>query len=161
MRVVLRTSIAFMLATRIVMAQGSGQKSDEGRIRQIIAEEEKAWNQGDAKAYASHFAEEGGFTNVLGTVYYGRRAFEERHASVFATVFKGTSLRMTVQKIRFIRPDIAIVDIDTEMTGFKALPPGIHAATDGVLRTRLQQVMSKESGDWWIASYHNIDVKGP
>jgi hypothetical protein len=51
------------------------------------------------------------------------------------------------------------VDIDTEMTGFKALPPGIHAATDGVLRTRLQQVMSKESGDWWIVSYHNIDVK--
>ena len=150
-----------MFAMRIVMGGGISELTDEGRIRQIIAEEESAWNRGDAKAYAWHFAEEGGFTNVLGNVYYGRRAFEDRHASLFATAFKGTSLRMTVHKMLFIRPDIAIVDIDTEMTGFKTLPPGIHATADGVVRTRLQQVMSKENGDWWIASYHNIDVKAP
>ena len=136
-------------------------RSDEARIRQIVAEERSAWNRGDAKAFASHFHQDGGFTNVLGTVYYGRGAFEERHASLFATVFKGTVLSMTVQKIRFIRPDVAVVDIDTEMTGSKALPPGITTAADGVLRTRLQQVMSKERGDWWIAAYHNIDVKLP
>jgi hypothetical protein len=47
------------------------------------------------------------------------------------------------------------------MRGFKALPPGVHAPADGALRTRLLQVMRKERGDWWIAAYHNIDVKGP
>ena len=140
---------------------GSSQSMDDARIRQIIAEEESAWNRGDAQAYGSHFEEEGGFTNVLGTVFYGRHAFEERHAQILATVFKNTVLSMIVQKIRFIRPDVALVDIDTEMRGFKALPPGVHAPADGALRTRLLQVMSKERGDWWIAAYHNIDVKGP
>src|SRR5207244_10238459 len=94
--------------------------ADAARIRQIIAEEESAWNRGDARAYASHFEEEGGFTNVLGTVYYGRHEFEERHARIFATVFKNTVLSMIVQKIRFIRPDVALVDVDTEMRGIKA-----------------------------------------
>ena len=154
-------SLAATAALGIAVAAGSSPSEDETRIRQIVAEEERAWNQGDAKGYASHFEEEGGFTNVLGTVYYGRRAFEDRHAALFATVFKNTVLSMSVQKIRFIRPDVAVVDIDTEMTGFAALPPGIHAAVDGALRTRLQQVMSKERGEWWIAAYHNIDVKGP
>jgi uncharacterized protein (TIGR02246 family) len=155
-----RDDLGMMQQLGLLPAPGS-PSADETRIRQLIAEEESAWNRGDAKAYASHFDEEGGFTNVLGTVYYGRRAFEERHAEIFATVFRNTVLSMKVQKIQFIRPDVAVVDIDTEMTGFKALPPGVHAAADGALRTRLQQVMSKEGGDWWIAAYHNIDVKGP
>ena len=161
MRDALAVLIALIIGLGIARGDGSSQANEEAQIRKIVSEEENAWNRGDAKAYGSRFAEEGGFTNVLGSVYYGRRAFEERHATVFATVFKGTSLRMTVQKIRFIRPDIAIVDIDTEMTGFKKLPSGIHAASGGVLRTRLQQVMSKDSGDWWIVSYHNVDVKTP
>jgi len=140
---------------------GSSPSTDEARIRQIIAEEESAWNRGDAQAYASHFEEEGGFTNVLGTVYYGRHAFEERHAQIFATVFKNTVLSMIVQKIRFIRPDVALVDIDTEMRGFKALPPGVHAPAVGGLRTRLLQVMSRRAATGGFAAYHNIDVKGP
>src|SRR5438552_15224641 len=158
----MRLPLALLAAAASSAVQGGNSPStDEARIRQIIAEEESAWNRGDAKGYASHFEEEGGFTNVLGTVYYGRRAFEDRHAALFATVFKNTVLSMSVQKIRFIRPDVAVVDIDTEMTGFAALPPGIHAAVDGALRTRLQQVMSQERGDGWLAAYHHTDVKGP
>jgi len=158
----MRLTLALLAAAASSAVQaGRSPSADEARIRQIIAEEESAWNRGDARGYASHFEEEGGFTNVLGTVYYGRHAFEERHAQIFATVFKNTVLSMSVQKIRFIRPDIALVDIDTEMRGFKALPPGVLAAADGALRTHLLQVMSKERGDWWIAAYHNIDVKGP
>ena len=158
----MRLSLALLAAAASSAVQaGSTPSTDDARIRQIIAEEESAWNRGDAQSYASHFQEEGGFTNVLGAVYYGRHAFEERHAQIFATVFKNTVLAMIVQKIRFIRPDVALVDVDTEMRGFKALPPGVHAPADGALRTRLLQVMSKERDDWWIAAYHNIDVKGP
>jgi hypothetical protein len=47
------------------------------------------------------------------------------------------------------------------MTGYNALPPGVRAAADGTVQTRLQQVMVKEHGDWWIAAYHNVDVKAP
>lgn len=135
--------------------------SDEARIRQIIAAEEAAWNRGDATAYAEHFQEEGSFTNILGSTYYGRPDFERRHAEIFGSIFKKSILVMDVMEIRFIRPDVAIVDIDAKVAGYQHLPPGIRESGDRVLHTRLQQVMVKEDGDWWIASYHNVDVTPP
>src|SRR5437763_9979564 len=117
----MRLSLALLAAAASSAVQaGSTPSTDDARIRQIIAEEESAWNRGDAQAYASHFEEEGGFTNVLGTVYHGRHEFEERHAQLFATVFKNTVLTMIVQKIRIIRPDVALLDVDTEMRGYQA-----------------------------------------
>jgi len=133
--------------------------TDEIAIRKIVSDETEAWNRGDAKAYSQHFQENGGFTNVLGMVFYGHRDFEQRHAEIFSTIFRGSTLQQTIRKIRFIRRDVAVVDVDTEMTGYTKLPPGVHAGVDGILRTRLQQVLLKENGSWWIAAYHNVDVK--
>ena len=89
----------------------------------------------------------------------GVKNFEQRHAEIFSTIFKGSTLRQAIRKIRFVRPDVAIVDVDTEMTGYARLPLGVQAGADGILRTRLQQVLLKENGTWWIAAYHNVDVK--
>ena len=47
--------------------------ANEVAIQKIISEGTEAWNRGDATAYSQHFQEEGGFTNVLGMVFYGRK----------------------------------------------------------------------------------------
>jgi uncharacterized protein (TIGR02246 family) len=132
---------------------------NEVAIQKIISDGTEAWNRGDAKAYSQNFQEEGGFTNVLVMVFYGRRDFEHRHAELFSTIFKGSALAQSIRKIRFLRPDVAVVDVDTEMTGYTKMPPGVQAVPDGILRTRLQEVLVKENGCWWIAAYHNVDVK--
>jgi uncharacterized protein (TIGR02246 family) len=116
-----------------------------------------AWNHGNAKAYSERFAEDGSFTNVLGTVYYGHEAFEKRHAAIFDTVFKGSTLQSTIAKLRFIRPDVAIADVDAAVTNAHQLP-GIPPPADGVMRTKLQMVFVKEKGAWWITAYHNVAV---
>src|SRR5436190_21451443 len=114
----MRLTLALLAAAASSAVQaGSSQSTDEARIRQIIAEEESAWNRGDAQAYASHFEAEGGFTNSLGTVYHGLHEFEGRHAQIFATVFKNTVLSTVVQEIRFFLPDVAGVDVDSEARG--------------------------------------------
>jgi uncharacterized protein (TIGR02246 family) len=120
-----------------------------------------AWNADDAKAFSANFAEDGSFTNVRGSVFYGHRAFEERHTEIFRTFFKGSKLAMTVGKIRFVRPDVAIVDIATELSQLQGAPPGVKLRADGRIRTRLQEVLVKDGGEWRIASYHNVDVKEP
>ncbi len=148
-------------ALSVVAQRPTTTNPDDARIRQIVVEEESAWNRGNARDYAAHFEENGGFTNVVGSVTFGRQGFEERHAQLFATAFKNTQISLTIRRIRFVRPDVAIVDIDTAMTGYKALPHGVRAAADGTVQTRLQQVMVKQDGDWWIVAYHNVDVKTP
>jgi len=135
--------------------------AEESLIRKVIDAEEDAWNRGDAKAFAARFQEEGSFTDVFGTASRGRVELEKRQSGLLAGIFKGSLLALKVRKIRFLRPDVAVVDIDTEVTGSHKLPPGIHVDADKVLRTRLQQVMVKTGADWAVAAFHNVDVKTP
>ncbi|MGZ6970090.1 MAG: SgcJ/EcaC family oxidoreductase [Thermoanaerobaculia bacterium] len=139
----------------------AGAAAEEPLIRKVIDAEEDAWNRGDVKAFAARFQEEGSFTDMFGTVSRGRKELESRHAALFASYFKGSLLALKVRKVRFLRPDVAIVDIDTEVTGFHKPPSGIYVDAEKVIRTRLVQVMVKAGNEWAIASSHDVDVKTP
>lgn len=134
---------------------------DEARIHQIIKEQEAAWNRGDATAYTAHFQRDSIATIIVGTVFDGRKSLEERVDQILTTLFKNSTLTHKVQSIRFVRPDVALVALTTEMTGFQALPPGVTASADGALQTSMSQVMVKKNNDWWVAAFHNVDVKTP
>ena len=137
----------------------ANERPDEEQIRQAIHDQETAWNRGNARDYVAHFQKEGAFTNVVGVTYETRDAFEARVAQIFATIFNGSNLSNTVRKIRFVRPDVAIVSITTEISGLKGSPPGVKASADGKLRMNKLEVMVKENGQWWVAAFHNLDVK--
>jgi uncharacterized protein (TIGR02246 family) len=137
----------------------ANERSDEEQIRQLIHDQETAWNRGDAKAYVTHFQNEGAFTNVVGVTYETRDEFETRVAQIFATIFNGSNLSNTVRKIRFVRPDVAIVNISTEISSLKGMPSGVKPSADGKLRTNKLEVLVKEHGQWWVAAFHNLDVK--
>ena len=146
------------LAPRLARAQ---QTADEQRIRAIVADQVAAWNIGDAQAFSASFAEDGSFTNIRGTIFYGHQAFVDRHVEIFAGFFHGSRLTMDVSHIRFVRPDVAIADIATELSELQGAPPGVPLRSDGKIRTRLQEVLVNDAGEWRIASYHNVDVKEP
>lgn len=150
---------ALVVAVAMMPAVAAASPADEAAVRKIVDEQVAAWNAGDGKAYSVHFAPEGSFTNIFGMVLYGRAEFEKRHVHIFKTFFKGTARSVTVRRIRFVTPDVAIVDIETEVRGVKAMPTGVSLPPDGVLRTRLQQVLVKRNGGWWIEAYHNVDLK--
>ena len=58
-------------------------------------------------------------------------------------------------------PDVAIVDLATEIHNLRGSPGGISPNAEGTIRTRLQEVFVKAGGQWQIASYHNVDQKSP
>jgi uncharacterized protein (TIGR02246 family) len=133
--------------------------SDEIAIRNIIQEEITAWNAGDAAAYSRHFSEDGTCTNIRGQFFTGRQAFIERHDYIFKGQFHGSTLKQDIVSLKFVRPDVAVVEVLTSVTGFQKLSPGTNADDKGRLRTRLLQVIVKDKGEWKIAAYHNTDVK--
>ena len=132
---------------------------DETAVRNIIQGETTAWNAGDAAAYSRHFAPDGTFTNIRGQFFTGREAFIERHDFLFKGPFHGSTLKQDIVSMKFVRPDVAIVEVLTSVTGIQKLPPGTNTDAKGRLRTRLLQVMVKDGGEWRIATYHNVDVK--
>ena len=140
-------------------ARAQSGLSDSRAIEALVAELTDAWNRGDARAFSARFAADGSFTNVLGIVGYGREIFELRHAEIFRTIYQGSVLQQSIGRLYFIRPDIAVVDVDAAVSGYLRLPPGVQAANDGALRAKLQLVVTREDSEWWIAAFHNVDVK--
>lgn len=146
-----------LLAVTISWAQSN---PEEAAIRKILDEEVAAWNKGDADAYSRHFATDGTFTNLLGTFFQGREAFRERHAQIFSGAYRGSRKELEVVSLKFVRPDVAIVETLQTVSGFQKLLPGTSADAKGRLQTRLLQVLVKDGSEWKIATYHNVDVKG-
>jgi hypothetical protein len=71
-----------------------------------------------------------------------------------------TAIRKIIQdELKFIGPDVAIVEVLTSVSGVAATAPGTATDSQGRLRTRLLQVVAKRSGAWEIVAYHNVDVK--
>lgn len=136
-------------------AQGA---EDKLAIEAVVQSQSAAWNRGDAEAFGKDYAEDGSFTNVVGQQLYGRKAFVKQHALIFSTIYKGSHNTLSVGKTKFLRPDVAVVDIDGVLKGASQLPPGLKPSEDGALHVKLQEVMTKENGKWQIASFHNVAV---
>lgn len=146
------------------MILGAKGPEDEGAVGQIIQEEVTAWNQGDADAYSRHFASDGTFTNILGMFFTGHQAFRDRHEEILKGMFRGTVLKQDIVSVKFVRPDVVVVETQTWLSNFpKSGPPSsMHTDAQGRLQTRLLQVMVRDEGDWKIATYHNVEIKpGP
>jgi oligopeptidase B len=140
-------------------AQGSAQ--DEALLRQLVADQAEAWNRGDAKAWSKDFAPEADFVNIYGGVFQGQQEIEERHAFVFKTFFKGSQARVSVRRLAFLAPDLALVDTDHEVSGFPRLPPGVQPLESGRMLTHMKYVLRKGTGGWRIIAGQNTNAAPP
>lgn len=105
---------------------------------------------------SDHVTEDVSFTNIFGTVRFGREEFIQRHKEIGQTFFKGTTSKSSITKLRFVRPDVAVVDVSGELSGFQKVYPGLPVGKDGTLRNKLLLVLIKENGTWWITEFHNV-----
>jgi len=136
------------------------RSQDEAVIRQMVSAQTEAWNRHDAAAWSKDFAPDADFVNIVGTVFQGRPEIEKRHAAIFASIFKDSRTQVTVRRLVFLGPGVAVMDMDHEVSGHSSLPPGVQNTDEsGTLRTRMKYVMKKSAGKWQIVSAQNTDVK--
>lgn len=128
--------------------------TDRVRIQGQLAALERAWNSHDAGAFAAVFAEDADFVNVFGMPAKGRKAIEDFHAPIFATMFRESRLSLTAPEVRFLRPDVAAVDARWEMDG--ARDP--HGKPWVKRRGLLSFVATRDEGAWRFAVAHNMEL---
>lgn len=135
--------------------------SEEQAVRRIVESLAESMNRCDAAAFASHFTEDGEFTNVFGTYSRGRDAIRKLHEPLFAPAqtpgmpsFRNALLTIRDVRVRPLRPDIAAVDVRWNQIG--AVRP------DGTpwqeRRGLLNLITVKDGGTWRIAVSHNLDL---
>jgi len=150
-------AVCVLLLLPVVATVGqsqTGEMLDENLIHRVMDAFMAAWNQHDAHAFAAVFATDADFINWRGVGASGRANIEAFHAPVFATIFKASHQKYTDIKIRFVRADVAAVDVHWELTGALDAQGNPRPDRNGLLIF----VMEKTNGQWQIAVMHNLDI---
>jgi uncharacterized protein (TIGR02246 family) len=116
-----------------------------------------AWNKHDMKAFAGLFTEDADFVNVAARWWKGRAEIQARHEESHATRFKTSSLTSVGTVARLLRPDLAVVHFNWELTGQvddegKPVPPR---------RGIMQMLAVKQAEGWRIAAAQNTNAAPP
>jgi uncharacterized protein (TIGR02246 family) len=140
-------------------------------VDQLLEELVAAWNAGDARAYGARFCPDATFTNTDGSVDLGRDELVRHAGDAFQGILAGTKLSLAVRKLRLVRPDVAVVDLDLRISGVPVSPPAASdgpasdgpasdgPASDGPggdVRTSLMLVLLEEDDRWQITAHHNV-----
>jgi hypothetical protein len=59
-------------------------------------------------------------------------------------VLAGTRLSLAVRRLRLVRPDVAVADLDLRNSGAPVPPPGANTGPGGEMRTSLMLVLVQE-----------------
>jgi uncharacterized protein (TIGR02246 family) len=112
-----------------------------------------AWTAGDAAAYGACFTEDSDYVSYDGTHARGRQAMVDNHDRLFRGVLTGSALVGSVECIRYLRPDVAVL----HATGSVLMPWRADLPKRRLSRQTLVAV--REDGAWRIAALHNGRVR--
>jgi uncharacterized protein (TIGR02246 family) len=125
--------------------------SDEKALHEMVYHLEAAWNAADGQSFAEPFAEDADFIHILGGYYKGRGAIEAGHRMILGTIYKGSAVRYSVERIRFLRPDVAIVFLRQYLQfSERGAPTEIEA--------RPTLIAEKRDGEWLIVHMQNTRI---
>jgi uncharacterized protein (TIGR02246 family) len=135
-------------------AEESARSADEEAIRSSVRERIESFNRHAASGSAG-FTPDADFVNVFGAWTRGPAEIEKFRKERMETVLREAQITMLDLRIRFVRPDVAVVHELDEMSGVlgadgKKLPP--H-------RELSLRVMVKEQGKWLTTAVHNTVVR--
>ena len=140
-------------AGEITKTQASSE--DEAAIRSLVLERVESFNNKHDAPQSTAFTQDADFVNVYGMWRRGPTEIEGRQKERMETVLKDAKITVQDLRIRFVRPDVAIVHETHEMSGMRN--------SDGETMPSHQElsirVMVKEQGKWLITAFHNTIVR--
>ena len=129
-------------------------KADEASIRAIVTAVPEALNHKDMKAYASLFADDADWINVVGMHWRGKADVVKAHEVYLKTIFRDGGMSTAEMTIRAVTPDVAIAVVTQNDKG-GILPDGSKAPPGA---GRLSYVLVKRGGKWMITHGHNTVI---
>ncbi|HEX7420288.1 MAG TPA: SgcJ/EcaC family oxidoreductase [Thermoanaerobaculia bacterium] len=138
-----RSSIV-VLALALITIPVMAKESSDVAIRATDVVFAAAWNHHDATAMAATWAQDGDLVNPFGRVAKGRVAVQAMLQDEHNTAFKSSTYTPGPLSIRFIDPDVAVVESDTAISGI-VNPDGTNAPT---MNVHILRVIEKRDGKW-------------
>ena len=130
-----KTVLLFALLALIALPTvHAAENSEDAAIQKRHDEWSAAWNKHDPKLMASFFFPDGDLINPFGKHCHGTAEIEKLFTDEQSGPMAGTTYSGTIEHIRYLGKDIAIIDVASEITGMKApdgsaAPPFKHHVT--------------------------------
>jgi uncharacterized protein (TIGR02246 family) len=120
----------------------------------LVATYVDAWNRADGDRFASIFADDADFTSIRLDQVRGRGSIAAAHRRIFDTIYKDTRIEATLESVRPLREDLAVLDIDAHMTDAAGEPFGPRHA-------HAMAVAERQVDGWRVVAFHNmVPVEG-
>ena len=150
----LKNFAALIFVLFIAAGGANAQKNDgkdEAAIRANVEQMVKGWNMKSGVEFAKPFAEDSDYVVVNGMYIKGRALNAASHQQIFDTIYKEQDIAVTVEQIRFLRPDVAVVHVLSER-----FPKGDKSQT---IKGRITLVTVKNGDKWEIAAFQNTLIQ--
>ena len=149
---ILAAPVAIGLA-RAAAADDSANSREDAALKQVVAGFSDGWNTHNAHAMCASLADDVQWVNWRGEPLGTRQAVEDEHARLFADLYKNTRRTDVVKSIRYLSPELAVVDDYWTMTGARK-----RDGSDWPYRAGYANwVMAKRNGRWIVIVSHTAD----
>jgi uncharacterized protein (TIGR02246 family) len=132
-----------LMCVPIAGAQPSSAGSravEEQAVRAVLARFYEGWNAHDADKMVSVFADDVDHINVFAEWRRGKELLRDEIREFHAGPGRNSQKTYTVEKIRFVKPDVAVVQVRS-------------LSTVGNIGT---YVLTKDTGRWLVVSFTNV-----
>ena len=130
------------LSASVSLAQ-SATSEDETAIKDLLARFYEGWNTHDVEKMVSVYADDIDHINAFGRWNKGKQAIKDDLSQFHAGPGKNSQKNYTIEKARFLKPDVAIVQVRS-------------ISSVGNIGT---YVLSKDTGKWLVVSFTNVEYK--
>lgn len=141
---------AVMLLAGTAHAQSAG---DRTILEQLPARFSAAWAHHDGHELAQLMADDVDFVTVGGSWLQGRKDFETYHSRLLGGRFAASTITPLEIRLRFVRPDLAIVRWSWRIEGDRNFDGSPRPARHGLLT----MLAEKRSGEWLVITAQNTN----
>ena len=157
MRKSLFTCALLALLPVICPAQAKGSAQDEEAIKKVMRQWLESFEKRDAGLRNNLLTEGTVFFNAFGVEREGKESVSAFWKELFASgTFDQSKLTISQERIRFLEPEIAIVDRIEELTGQRATETGRVMPPR---RVHLTFILTKRGAGWRVAYYRAGDLR--
>lgn len=124
---------------------------DEAAVRQLLERQVSGWNAGDPEIYASVFTPDADYITFLGGHHKGGAAIAASYVPLLTGVLKGSRLHTDITQLRFLTPDVALIQVNAALTR--------KAQRKAGRSTRVNTSVAVRTGDGWLLAASQNTVR--